>query len=490
MPVVNQKGIPPACAGGVIPSTVHKVIQEHLQTGIRHKESFFVGDEPFIHNQLKLWESKLSDVEPFYAVKCNDNLRFLRILAEHGLGFDCASQSEMQRILNLGVEPHRILYAAPFKSEDGILYAKEHGVTQTMFDTEDELRKLADYFPNAELYLRLWADDPSSRVRLGSKYGVQLPQAKELLVLAQELNMKVIGLCFHVGSSAADFDAYRQAIAFTREVYDFNQSLREDQRHPIRTIDIGGGFSLGNFESAATAIRTSIRQYFGDEKHLRWFAEPGRYFAEEAFYLVCRVLGTRPRACLGNGIGADEKLPVGDIHINDGIYHNFLNALTEQVVPQPILLDCTGTPYVSAADNGDPYTVWGQTCDSFDKIATNCVLPRRAKVGDWLCFPFMGAYTHVTGSDFNGFPKLKKTIWISNSPEDVSIAASSPLRTLRALQHYLVRAVGLAESTSSEREGIGFKVNDELAAFNSSVGLVDRLLAGLRALHILSGSRH
>ncbi|EEP79914.1 predicted protein [Uncinocarpus reesii 1704] len=490
MSSVHETGVPPGYGMHTIPPTVHAAIRKHLQTGPSHKESFYVVDEEFIHSQLRMWASKFGHVQPFYAVKCNDNPRLLSILAKHGTGFDCASQSEIKRILDLGVKPDRILYAAPIKSEDHILYAKEHGVVQTMFDSEDELRKLVKLFPPAQLYLRLWADDPTSRVRLCDKFGVQLPQAKRLLTLARELNMTVVGLCFHVGSSASDCDAYRRAIALSREVYDYNESFGADKRHPIRTIDVGGGFSRGNFDNAVRAINEGIQEHFGADNQLRWVAEPGRYFPDEAFHLVCRVIGTRPRPSLSDEPPPGEAFPVGDVYINDGIYRNFLNAITEQVVPPARLLDCTGSPYVRGDDTEDTYVLWGQTCDSFDKINSSCVLPRRAKVGDWVYFPSMGAYTHVTANDFNGFPKDTQTIWIPNSTEESKNAVSAPFRTLKTLHYYVVSAFSLPGYAAREAERPGLKASGELAAFNSNAGLVGKFFAGARALHIFSGARH
>jgi ornithine decarboxylase len=39
-------------------------------------------------------------VEPFYAVKCNPDLAIVRLLATLGCGFDCASMSEIDLVLN------------------------------------------------------------------------------------------------------------------------------------------------------------------------------------------------------------------------------------------------------------------------------------------------------------------------------------------------------------------------------------------------------
>ena len=38
------------------------------------------------------WEATLPNIQPFYAVKCNDDMMLLKTLAALGTGFDCASK--------------------------------------------------------------------------------------------------------------------------------------------------------------------------------------------------------------------------------------------------------------------------------------------------------------------------------------------------------------------------------------------------------------
>ena len=54
------------------------------------------------------------------AVKCNHDSLLLRILAALGAGFDCASEQEITTVLNLGVDPSRIIYANPCKQKSHI----------------------------------------------------------------------------------------------------------------------------------------------------------------------------------------------------------------------------------------------------------------------------------------------------------------------------------------------------------------------------------
>ena len=51
-----------------------------------------------------------------------------------------------------------------------------------------------------------------------------------------------------------------------------------------------------------------------------------------------------------------------------------------------------------------PGIMFGRTCDSLDVICYGSQM-EELEVGDWLYFPWMGAYTTVTSSEFNGFPK-------------------------------------------------------------------------------------
>jgi len=51
--------------------------------------------------------------------------------------------------------------------------------------------------------------------------------------------------------------------------------------------------------------------------------------------------------------------------------------------------------------------IYGRTCDSADLIAENIVCPE-LRVGDWLRVDNMGAYTVVSGSEFNGFKRPKR----------------------------------------------------------------------------------
>lgn len=57
----------------------------------------------------------LPRVVPHYAVKCNPSRAIVSMLGALGASFDCASQAEIQLVLDCGVPPERIIFAHPCK---------------------------------------------------------------------------------------------------------------------------------------------------------------------------------------------------------------------------------------------------------------------------------------------------------------------------------------------------------------------------------------
>ncbi len=59
-------------------------------------------------------------------------------------------QQEIEKVLNMGVSPEKIIFANPCKMISHIKYAKKCGVKKMTFDCENELHKIQQYFKDAE----------------------------------------------------------------------------------------------------------------------------------------------------------------------------------------------------------------------------------------------------------------------------------------------------------------------------------------------------
>ncbi|KAJ5222622.1 uncharacterized protein N7469_008862 [Penicillium citrinum] len=370
------------------------------------EDAFYVADMGEVYRQHMRWKMNLGRVKPFYAVKCNPDPEVLRLMAQLGNGFDCASKSEIDLALQTGIDPSRIIYAQPCKTKSYLRYAKEVGVKQMTFDNADELYKIKATFPEAELYLRILTDDSTSLCRLSMKFGASMDVAQQLLELAHQLELKVVGVSFHVGSGAEDPSAFLKAVEDARLVFDQASAIG----HEMHTLDVGGGFSGDTFEKFSGILSDALETYF--PPNIRIIAEPGRYYVANAFTLAANVIARRDVPD-----PADPSRDAYMLYLNDGVYGNFSNIIFDHQHPvAQVLLSADNASPSSATSETIGYSIWGPTCDGIDVITERIELPGLLNTGDWLYFEEMGAYTKCSATRFNGFSDNHEVIYISSEP--------------------------------------------------------------------------
>ncbi|CAN9502039.1 unnamed protein product [Ophioblennius macclurei] len=365
------------------------------------KDAFFVCDLGDILRKHLRWVRLLPRVTPFYAVKCNSSREVVATLASLGTGFDCASKVEIELVQALGVDQSRIIYANPCKQVSQIKYASNHGVQTMTFDSEAELVKVANFHSDAKLVLRIATDDSKSVCRLSMKFGAPLRACRGLLERAKNLQLNVIGVSFHVGSGCSDPNAFTQAIADARYVFDLGAELG----YNMDLLDIGGGFPGSDdvelkFEEIVAVLNPALDKYFPADTGIKIISEPGRYYVASAYTLAVNIIAKK--VILDDDSASDEEDEgTGDrtlmYYINDGMYGSFNCILFDHAHCLPILHKKPKPDEVWY-----PSSIWGPTCDGLDRIVEQCKLPEM-QVGDWLLFDNMGAYTVAAASTFNGF---------------------------------------------------------------------------------------
>jgi ornithine decarboxylase len=207
--------------------------------------------------------------------------------------------------------------------------------------------------------------------------------------------IKMTGFSFHVGSECGDSNQFASAIN------DCSVGATVAHRNGFDTtcVDIGGGFLPDEKAIAAVgdAVSVARRRYFGTDPAVRWIAEPGRFLAAPTHTLYTTVIGRKP-VWPAPSTATD---PAWRITIDESVYGSFSNIPFDG--QRPVLESVKST----AEEMKRPTVVFGRTCDSGDCIGTDIVLPEM-HVGDMLRIPNMGAYTTVTASEFNGFPKARR----------------------------------------------------------------------------------
>lgn len=277
------------------------------------------------------------------------------------------------------------------------------------FDNADELYKIKQHFPGAELFLRILTDDSSSLCRLSLKFGASLDSTDALLALAKELELNVVGVSFHVGSGASDPMAFLKAVQDTRFVFD--QAAQHG--FSMRTLDVGGGFTSESFEEMAQVLSSALDEYM--PAHIQIIGEPGRYYVSSAFTLACNIIARRT---IEDSVTGHKSYM---LYLNDGLYGNFSSIMFDHQTPIAQVLQSGkryyfGTPEAQDTVGGTEYSIWGPTCDGIDRISETIKFNHTLNVGDWLYFENMGAYTKCSATRFNGFSDAHDVIYVASEP--------------------------------------------------------------------------
>ena len=76
-----------------------------------------VVDLDVVKDNFKAFRHALPDSKIYYAVKANPAPEVLKLLADMGSNFDCASVAEIEMALNAGATPSRISFGNTIKKE-------------------------------------------------------------------------------------------------------------------------------------------------------------------------------------------------------------------------------------------------------------------------------------------------------------------------------------------------------------------------------------
>ena len=375
-----------------------ETIQDIIRKYVNEKDEY--DDEPFyivdlgkVEEQYIKWVNYLPDIQPFFAVKSNPDNIIINMLAKLGCNFDCASKSELENALSIVNNPDRIIFANPCKISSHLIFARENNIGKMTFDSIEELEKIYNIYPGAQIILRICVDDTNSKCKFNSKFGCPLCNIPKIFERIKSLQMNLVGFSFHVGSGCSDPVSYYNAIKDCKESY----KLSQDYGFNISIIDIGGGFPGVDknikFADICDNINKAIVDFFSYETNnniIKFIAEPGRYFTEATHTLVLNVIAKK----------TEEN--VIKYYLSDGIYGSFNCINYDHQTPELI-------PIISRENDNIKYntTFFGPTCDSLDCIYKD-IQYQELNMGDWLYIINYGSYTIAPSSSFNGFSVSNK----------------------------------------------------------------------------------
>jgi ornithine decarboxylase len=349
---------------------------------------YLLMDKELVKEKITLIGKNIRNSKVFYAVKANPDIEVLRYLNQFGVGYEIAAEGELRMLAEIGVEPERIITSNPIKTFRFLKEAVDYGVTYFAYDSMAEIKKLKEHAPGCNVYARLTVPNEGSEWPLSKKFGVEVEEAAKLLFEAKEAGLNPVGITFHVGSQCNNVYNWNSALDKASELWD----LASANGIKLNVLDIGGGYPINykkkvvDIPSIEAKIDKAVRQNFPEDVQV--FLEPGRPVVGDAGVFVSTVIGKAARG--------DENW----LYIDVGVF----NGLMESV---------GGIKYnYVVGSRGEPkkWTIAGPSCDSFDVIDREVMLPE-PEIGNRILIPSAGAYTISYASEFNGF-SIPKTILI------------------------------------------------------------------------------
>lgn len=340
------------------------------------------------------------DAEPHYAVKANDHLAILSLLAREGAGADIVSEGELRRARHAAVPGAKIVFSGVGKSERELRLALAEEVGQINIESAEELEMLSALAASmgrvARVALRVNPDvDAGTHAKISTgraedKFGIPYESAAALYARAATLpGIQPIGLATHIGSQILNLAPFRAAYARMAELV---RDLRAAGQR-VEVVDCGGGLGIP-YRNQPVPTPAGLAGAIKGALHnldVRVVVEPGRWLVGPTGVLLASVILVKQ--------APGVRFVVLDAAMNDLV--------------RPAMYDAWhGIVPVSAIDAVAPVSpadVVGPICESGDTFARNRALPPLAPNAR-VAILDAGAYGAVMSSAYNARPRAAEVL--------------------------------------------------------------------------------
>ncbi len=333
-----------------------------------------------------------------YAVKANDNLSILRLLAREGAGFDIVSGGELARVQAAAGSAATVIFSGVGKTVAEIAMAVAAGVFCINVESSAELERISAAARatgrRVPVALRVNPDvDPQTHPYIAtglkeSKFGVPIASAIALYAaIAADPWLEAVGVASHIGSQLTSIEP---VIAGIRETVTLATEL-ERRGISLRHIDIGGGLGICYQDETPPPIADLVRAACREiPERFAIILEPGRSIVAAAGLLLTRIEYIKPTAV--------KTFAIVDAAMNDLIRPALYDAWHE-------------VQSIRELSKGEATTlcdIVGPICESGDWLARDRQL--RAQAGELLAILDCGAYGFAMASNYNARPRAAEVL--------------------------------------------------------------------------------
>jgi diaminopimelate decarboxylase len=364
---------------------------------------FYCYSTATLKRHYEVFAGAFADVRALvcYAMKANSNQAVVKTLAGLGAGADVVSGGELQRALQAGIPPEKIMFSGVGKTEAELAAAVDAGILCVNVESESELALLAAIAAGkgrrTDISLRVNPDiDARTHAKIATgksenKFGIPISRAREVYAHAAKMpGVRVSGVDMHIGSQITELQPFDDAFALLSE---FVHTLRADG-HAIEHVDLGGGLGIpyrDDDEPPDPAAYAAVVKRATGSLDCTLIFEPGRLIVGNAGILVTRVLYVKRVEA--------KTFVIVDAGMNDLIRPTLYEAHHDV---RPVREAEPGAPRIVA-------DLVGPVCESGDFLALDRAMAQPAP-GDLIAVMTTGAYGAVQAGTYNTRPLVAEVM--------------------------------------------------------------------------------
>jgi diaminopimelate decarboxylase len=364
-------------------------------------------ETPFYYYDIKLLQKTLDEIvqesskknyKLHYALKANSNDRILQIISNAGLGADCVSGNEITKAVSTGFKSSELVFAGVGKSDKEILTGLTNDILCFNVESKQELEVINSIAISlnkiANVALRINPNINANThhyITTGleeNKFGINILELSQVLDLISSLmNIKLIGLHFHIGSQVTDLDVYKGLCLRINEI----QKWFSDRNFRFEYLNAGGGLGI-NYESPDSEPIPDFKSYFEVfEKFLVRFPD------QQVHFEIGRAI-----------VGQCGSLISKVLYVKEGINTNFiiLDAGMTELIRPALYQSYHKIENLTSNGKAKRYDVVGPICESSDTFAKYFFLPETER-GNLIAIRSTGAYGEVMSSEYNLRDKIQ-----------------------------------------------------------------------------------
>lgn len=361
-----------------------------------HGTPLYVYDGDRILARLASLREAFAETPPLvaYSVKSNPNHHIIRLLVDAGAGADIVSEGELQRALEAGCPPERIVFAGVGKTAQEMASGLQAGIRAFHVESVQEMDVLEAVAARlglpAPVGVRVNLDvlspthEYTQTGHRASKFGVAPDDAIDLYRRARgHDHIRAVGIDVHIGSQIRDTGPFLEALERALALVD---RVEAELGLELEYLDLGGGYGVADGVAEdldVEVLGARIGELMGG-RDLELILEPGRYLVADAGCLLARVLYVKD--------AGGKTFVITDTGMTELIRPSHYGGI------HPI------QPVIDRGRESRTVDVVGPVCETGDFLARERELPEVER-GDLLWVGTTGAYGFTMASNYNSRPR-------------------------------------------------------------------------------------